>query len=132
MPEPRLALGAALVGVATCAIDVSDGLVADLGHICEESGVAARIAADAVPLSEPARRALTAGEATTADLVTGGDDYELLFCAPPSARAAIEALGHRLGLAVARIGTIERGEGVTIADADGQPLALHRAGYTHF
>ena len=132
LPEPRLALGAALVGVATCAIDVSDGLVADLGHICEESGVAARIAADAVPLSEPARRALAAGEATTADLVTGGDDYELLFCAPPSARGAIEALGQRLGLAVTRIGTIERGEGVTTADADGQPLALHRAGYTHF
>ena len=132
LPEPRLALGAALVGLATCAIDVSDGLVADLGHLCEESGVAARIGADAVPLSAAARRAVDGGEAAIADLVTGGDDYELLFCAPPAERGAIEALGHRLELAVSRIGTIEHGQGVTVVDADGQPLALGRAGYTHF
>ena len=132
LPKPRLALGAALVGVATCAIDISDGLVADLGHICEESGVAARIGANAVPLSEPARRALDADEATMADLVTGGDDYELLFCAPQPARGAVDALGRRLGLAVNRIGSIERGEGVTVMDARGLPLALGQAGYTHF
>ena len=132
LPEPRLALGAALVGVATCAIDVSDGLVADLGHLCEESGVAARINADAVPLSAAVRRAVDEGEAAIADLVTGGDDYELLFCAPPAERGAIEALGHRLELAVSRIGTIEHGQGVTVVDADGRPLALGRAGYTHF
>ena len=132
LPEPRLALGAALVGLATCAIDVSDGLVADLGHLCTESGVAARIEAEAVPLSEPARCALAAGEAAVADLVTGGDDYELLFCAPPSARGDIDALGHRLALALTRIGTIERGEGATVADADDRPLALKRAGYRHF
>ena len=132
LPEPRLALGAALVGVATCAIDVSDGLVADLGHLCEGSGVAARINADAVPLSAAARRAIDGGEAAIADLVTGGDDYELLFCAPLSKRDAIEAIGRRLELAVSRIGTIERGQGVTVVDADGQPLALGRAGYQHF
>ena len=132
LPEPRLALGAALVGLATCAIDVSDGLVADLGHLCEESGVAARINADAVPLSAAVRRVVDGGEAEIADLVTGGDDYELLFCAPPAERGAIEALGRRLELAVSRIGTIEHGQGVTVVDADGQPLALGRAGYTHF
>ena len=132
LPEPRLALGAALVGVATCAIDVSDGLVADLGHLCEESGVAARINADAVPLSAAARRAVDGGEAAIADLVTGGDDYELLFCAPPAERGAIEALGRRLELAVSRIGTIEHGQGVTVVDADGRPLALGRTGYQHF
>ena len=132
LPEPRLALGAALVGVATCAIDVSDGLVADLGHLCEESGVAARIGADAVPLSAAVRRAVDEGEAAIADLMTGGDDYELLFCAPPAERGAIEALGHRLELAVSRIGTIEHGQGVTVMDADGQPLALGRSGYQHF
>ena len=132
LPEPRLALGAALVGFATCAIDVSDGLVADLGHLCEESGVAARINADAVPLSAAARRAVDGGEAAIADLVTGGDDYELLFCAPPAERGAIEALGHRLELAVSRIGTIEHGQGVTVVDADGRPLALGRTGYQHF
>ncbi len=132
LPEPRLALGAALVGVATCAIDVSDGLVADLGHVCAESGVAARFAADAVPLSAAAKRAIDRGEAAIADLVTGGDDYELLFCAPPAERGAIEALGRRLELAVSRIGTIEHGQGVTVVDADGRPLALGRAGYQHF
>ena len=132
LPEPRLALGTALVGLATCAIDVSDGLVADLGHLCEESGVAARIGADAVPLSAAAKRAIDRGEAAIADLVTGGDDYELLFCAPPSERGAIEAIGRRLELAVSRIGTIEHGQGVTVVDADGQPLALGRTGYRHF
>ena len=132
LPEPRLALGAALVGLATCAIDVSDGLVADLGHISERSGVAARVRAEAVPLSGPARRALAAGEADIADLVTGGDDYELLFCAPSVQREAIDALGRRLGLALTRIGGIETGRGVTVSDADGQPLALARAGYRHF
>ena len=132
LPEPRLALGAALVGIATCAIDVSDGLVADLGHLCEGSGVAACINADAVPLSAAARRAVDGGEAAIADLVTGGDDYELLFCAPPAERGAIEALGRRLVLAVSRIGTIEHGQAVTVVDADGQPLALGRTGYQHF
>ena len=132
LPEPRLALGSALLGVATCAIDVSDGLVADLGHICAESGRAARVRADAVPLSEPAQRAIDAGEAAIADLATGGDDYELLFCARSSQREAIKALGQRLDLAVTRIGTIKRGQGVTVVDADGRPLALGRAGYSHF
>ena len=131
-PEPRLALGAALVGLATCAIDVSDGLVADLGHLCAESGVAARVAADAVPLSDPARHALAAGEADIADLVTGGDDYELLFCAPPSARSDIDALGRRLRLALTRIGAIEPGQGITVLGADGQPLLITQAGYQHF
>ena len=132
LPEPRLALGTALVGLATCAIDVSDGLVADLGHLCAESGVGAHVSADAVPLSDPARRALDRSEAAIGDLLTGGDDYELLFCAPPSARDDIEALGHRLDLPLTRIGLMERGQGVTVVDADGRPLPIARAGYQHF
>ncbi|MDE0388915.1 MAG: thiamine-phosphate kinase [Rhodospirillales bacterium] len=132
LPEPRLALGTALVGRATCAIDVSDGLVADLGHVCTESTVAARVEAEAVPLSDPARRALAAGVADIADLVTGGDDYELLFCAPAPARCDIDDLAGRLGLALTRIGAIEPGQGVTVAGSDGQPLALGRTGYQHF
>ena len=132
LPEPRLALGAALRGVATCAIDVSDGLVADLGHLCTESGVAARIAADTVPLSEPARRALAGGEAAIADFLTGGDDYEILFCAPPAERCTMEELGRRLDLPLTRFGAIERGQGVTVVDTDGQPLALGSGGYRHF
>ena len=132
LPAPRLALGAALVGVASAAIDVSDGLVADLGQLCTASGVAARIEADAVPLSAPARRALAEGEAGIADLVSGGDDYELLFCAVPSARSAIEVLSRGLELPLTRIGTIARGHGVVAVDAEGRPLPLARAGYRHF
>ena len=132
LPEPRLALGAALVGLASAAIDVSDGLVADLEHICRESGVAARIDAAALPLSPPARRALAGGEAGIADLVSGGDDYELLFCAPPAQRAAIDALARRLDLALTRIGRVERGQGVTLVADDGRPLPLARVGYRHF
>ena len=132
LPKPRLALGAGLMGRASAAIDVSDGLVADLGHVCRESGVEARIAADAVPLSPAARRALAGGETAVAALMTGGDDYELLFCAPPSERSAIDALGRRLALAVTRIGTIERGQGVAVLGADGGTLSLARTGYTHF
>ena len=132
LPEPRLALGAALVGLASCAIDVSDGLVADLGHLCAESGVAARIEADAVPLSDPAWHALAGDEAAIGDLITGGDDYELLFCAPSPTRSTVEALGRALGVAVTRIGATAAGQGVSVVDAEGQPLALGRAGYTHF
>ena len=135
-PEDRAALGAAPGaapgGLATCAIDVSDGLVADLGHLCAESGVAARLTADAVPLSGPARRALAGAEVEIAALVTGGDDYELLFCAPRPERGAVEALGRSLGLAVTRIGMTVPGQGVTVVGADGRPLPLSRAGYTHF
>ena len=132
LPEPRLALGTVLVGLATCAIDVSDGLVADLGHLCAESGVAARVRADAVPLSDPARRVVAEFDIEIADLLTGGDDYELLFCAPPSARGDIDALGRRLDLPLTRIGVMERGQSVTVVGTDGEPLALGRVGYTHF
>ena len=131
-PRPGSRSAAALVGVASAAIDVSDGLVADLGHLCTQSGVAARIAAESVPLSAAARRALAEPEVGFADLVSGGDDYELLFCAPPSARAALQALGRRLGLAVTRIGATGRGHGVVAVDAEGRPLPLARAGYRHF
>ena len=132
LPEPRLALGAALVDIASCAIDVSDGLVADLGHLCAESGVAARIEADAVPLSDPAQRALAGGEAAIADLITGGDDYELLFCAPPPTRSTVEALGRALGVAVTRIGATAAGQDVTVVDSEGRTLPLGRTGYRHF
>ena len=85
-----------------------------------------------MPLSAPARRALAEGEAGIADLVSGGDDYELLFCAVPSARSAIEVLGRGLELPLTRIGTIAQGQGVTVVGDDGRPLPLARAGYRHF
>ena len=127
-PRPRLALGRALRGLANAAIDVSDGLVADLTHICSTSGVAAEIDASLVPLSAVARGVPGAREAA----LTGGDDYELLFTAPAAQRAAVEALAPRIACALTRIGSVRAGEGVGVVEADGRPLPLPRRGWRHF
>lgn len=135
-PSPRLALGRALVGLAHAAIDVSDGLVADLGHICEASGVAAAIEADKVPLSPAAAAALRARPALRTEVLTGGDDYELVFTAPPALAGRLRALARRLDLPLTRIGRIvpARGRGpcVRVADAMGRLVPLARAGWRHF
>ena len=131
LPSPRLALGRALRGVASAALDVSDGLVADLAHLCAESGAAARVSAEAVPLSAAAARVLTSPEAGIEDLLAGGDDYELLFAAPPARRGAVAALGRTLDLPLARIGAVASGRGVSVLDAAGRPLPLERTGYRH-
>lgn len=131
-PEPRLALGLALRGLARAAIDVSDGLIADLGHIAEASGVGARIEAAEVPLSDAARAVLANQPARLTDCLSGGDDYELLFTLAPAERAALEHLTDELGIALAVIGRVEAEPGVRVIAADGTPLALAQAGYRHF
>jgi len=88
LPTPRVALGNALRGIVNAMADVSDGLVADLGHICEASGVAATIRADAIPLSDDARAALADGEVDSRRLLTSGDDYELVFAGFPGREQA--------------------------------------------
>lgn len=127
-PSPRLALGRALVGVATAAIDISDGLVADVGHVCRASGVAARLRAAAVPLSPAARARLRAAPGLLETALAGGDDYELAFTVPPARRAALAALP----APVTEIGVIEAGAGVAVIGEDGAPVPLARAGWTHF
>lgn len=131
-PEPRLALGPNLVGAASACLDVSDGLLADLGHIAEVSGV--RIAVDAanVPRS-PALRALW-GDGAEAILraVTAGDDYELAFTAPPGAEEAVQWAAARAGVAVTAIGRVEAGTGVVLLDAGGNEIAVPKPGWTHF
>ena len=127
-PEPRVALGRALVGVATAAIDVSDGLVADIGHLCRASGVGARLAAAAVPLSAAARARLRASPGLLETVLAGGDDYELAFTVPPARRAGLAALP----APVTEMGAIEGGAGVAVIGEDGAPLALARAGWRHF
>ena len=127
-PRPRLALGRALRGLANAAIDVSDGLVADLTHICSTSGVAAEIDASLVPLSAVARGVPGAREAA----LTGGDDYELLFTAPAARRAEVAALSAPCGVEVTRIGSIRQAPGLEVVDAAGQPVTVDRAGWTHF
>ncbi|MCR9219584.1 MAG: thiamine-phosphate kinase [Alphaproteobacteria bacterium] len=132
-PEPRLALGARLVGVARAALDVSDGLIADLAHLAEESGLAAEIAAPSVPLSEAAAEHLAGHPERFADLLTAGDDYELVFAAPPAARADIEAVALETATPVARIGRLLAGApgAVRALDKAGAVLPIDRTGYRH-
>lgn len=136
LPTARSALGAGLAGLASAAIDVSDGLVQDLGHIARESGVNIVINRDDIPLSRALNAAL--GEDQTLwDLVfAGGDDYELAFTAPPEATAEITGLANSTGTAATRIGAVEvpgaGGPEVRVLDADQQIVPVGRQGYRHF
>ena len=126
-PMPRLSLGLALRTCAHAAADVSDGLLADLGHIASRSGVAAVLQADAVPLSAALHTAL--GDAAALDCaLRGGDDYELCFTAAPERRQAVQALAADLALPLARIGVIAEGRGVHCEGDAG----AGRSGYRHF
>lgn len=131
LPQPRVALGQALLGVATGAIDISDGLVADVGHVAEASGVRAVIEWESVPLSSaagPNRQHPVVQQCALA----GGDDYELAFTAPSSARKVLGQLGAKLGLALTRVGHVEAGDGVIVLDKGGKPLVLPETGFDHF
>ena len=135
-PDPRVALGIALRGVASSAIDISDGLIADLGHICESSNVSAEVEVGRVPRSAILRRYLEE-PATQVALLSGGDDYELCFTAPRSRRAAVERAGKRSGVRVARIGRITRAKGgrqrlVRVLGRDNRAVKVERAGFVHF
>lgn len=131
-PTPRLALGQALRGIATAAIDISDGLLGDLGHILEQSACGAVIDIDALPL---AALLATGADASLAQrcLLAGGDDYELLFCAPPTQRATLAALSRTLALPLHRIGQLDAGPGrVLLRAGDGSLTPAAAAGFDHF
>ncbi|MEC9341334.1 MAG: AIR synthase-related protein, partial [Pseudomonadota bacterium] len=130
-PEPRCTLGRGLVGLASAAIDISDGLLADLGHLLRAGGVGARVERDRIPLS-PAVASRTGGEGTWRAVLAGGDDYELCFTAPSSARGRIAELARDLGEPVTRIGMIEAEPGLRLCDAAGLRLPLPGEGYDHF
>ncbi len=132
LPRPRVSLGRALSGLASAAADVSDGLVADLGHICAASGVAARIDRVRLPLGPAARAAIAAIPETVSAVLSGGDDYELVFTAPPEAAAEISAAAAKLDVPVAEIGSIVDGDGVKVIAEDGREIKLTSAGYRHF
>ena len=134
LPEPRLALGQALLreGLARSALDVSDGLAADLGHLLEASGVGAEIDLAAVPITSAAREALQLLGAPPQRLLAGGDDYELLFGAAASERQAVTALALRLGLDIARVGEARAEPGLVLRDASGAEVPLEQRGWTHF
>lgn len=124
-PDPRLALGAALRGIATACLDISDGLAQDLGHLLRASGVGADLELERLPRSV----ALAAIDPAFADILalTSGDDYELLFTAPAASRATIDALAPRC----TRIGSMTAGKGLRLLRA-GVPVELPLAGFTHF
>jgi thiamine-monophosphate kinase len=132
-PTPKVAVGALLARerLATAMIDVSDGLIQDLGHICKVSKIGAVLWEEKLPLS-PAYRALCGKEGTRPAL-TGGEDYELLFCAPPRNRSRIAKLQHGADLVMTRIGTcVSAREGITVFDSAGKPLSIRAKGHDHF
>ncbi|MFM7417598.1 MAG: thiamine-phosphate kinase, partial [Alphaproteobacteria bacterium] len=132
LPEPRLALGQALRGVARAAMDVSDGLVQDMGHLCRAAGCGAEIIADALPLSAAASAALARDAALLPLLLTGGDDYELLFAAAPGDAAAVQAASATAGVAVTRLGRFVTGDAVVVRDGSGAAITLPQGGWSHF
>jgi thiamine-monophosphate kinase len=127
LPTPRNAL--ALAGIASAAMDVSDGLIQELEHLARASGVAITVRAMDVPLSPQAEKFRD----RLPQLLSGGDDYELLFTLPPAREAALLAATKRAGVPVTRIGWCEAGEaGVTLLDQTGAPMAIAATGWSHF
>ena len=127
LPRPRL--GLALHGIASAGMDVSDGLVQDLGHLCRLAGLGAQIEAPLVPLS-PA--AAAAGPDWLGTCLTGGDDYELLLAVPRGHGNALQDIALGAGVQVTRIGVFVTGGGVAVLDRHGTRIPLDRAGWSHF
>jgi thiamine-monophosphate kinase len=129
-PAPRVALGQALRGVATSAIDVSDGLLGDLAHILRRSNVGATVEADAAPRSAVLRaQPLTLQRECT---LAGGDDYELVFTAAPGDAARVHERAQAAGVAATRIGRIEAAPGLRLVDSAGRAIANDFASFDHF
>lgn len=134
-PMPRVALGLALRKIAHAAIDISDGLLADLGHICERSGVIAVIEFERLPASTVVTRYLER-PTTRAGLLAGGDDYELCFTAEPARHQTILGIARRIGLPLTCIGTVRRARrgmpAVTVLARDGRSMTVKHRGFDHF
>lgn len=130
-PEPRLAEGVALRGVASAAIDISDGLAQDLGHILERSGVGARLEVERLPLSLALAASLD-WDAAIVTALASGDDYELCFTVPPARVAWLESVARGWECRCTRIGVITAEPGLRLVRADGSAFRLERLGYDHF
>jgi thiamine-monophosphate kinase len=132
VPDPRTELGPLLSGIAHAMIDISDGLLADLGHICETSHAGASVELASLPASPAAQAIAEEDPGIRPRLAVAGDDYELLFTAAVESTAAIAALASQLGIPVTIVGKIEPGAGVRLVGAGGQMIPIEQTGYRHF
>jgi thiamine-monophosphate kinase len=130
LPTPRIELGQAIRALATSCLDISDGLLQDAGHIASASHVALSIESEAIPLSDAALE-LMQQDILFMDLITGGDDYELLFTAPADASAQLMAIANQTGIPITRIGSVQPGSGVTLVDKAGMPIPFTKGGWQH-
>jgi thiamine-monophosphate kinase len=129
-PTPRVALGLGLRGIAHAAIDISDGLVGDLGHVLKRSNLGATLDVDALPAGPAlSQQAL---DIRRRFALAGGDDYELCFTAPAGRRDAVSAAARAAGVAVTRVGRIESASGLRLIDGHGAPLELSLTSFDHF
>lgn len=131
LPSARISFGQALQDIASACADISDGLVADAEHIALASDVGVDIQCEDIPLSPAAKKLCDQHVATIEQLITAGDDYELLVTVPPEKRQALHALSKQLNLPTTLIGKITKGQGVKVFQA-GQPVLLQQTGYRHF
>lgn len=131
-PEPRLALAPALLAHARAAMDLSDGLMKDLGRMASASGVAARIEVSRLPLSPAARYVCDLEPSAMRRVLAGGDDYEVLAAVAPADAQVFAAAAHAMGVEVSHIGAFRDGCSVTAVDGTGAPVALHETGFDHF
>jgi thiamine-monophosphate kinase len=131
LPQPRTGLGPRLIGIANATADVSDGLLADVGHVAEASRLAAHVERERVPMSGAARRAVKSDPSLWANVLGGGDDYELVIAIPPRKRAALQVVARAAGVNLTRIGEFRSGKGVRLT-VGGRETRVTRKGYVHF
>ena len=131
LPVARVDLGQRLVGLANSAIDISDGLLADLGHILERSNVAATISLEDVNCSVILKKYFSQPQVINC-MLAGGDDYELCFTVPKERRSKIDKISQETGISLTRIGKIIMGEGLVVLDSTEKPIMLETTGYDHF
>ena len=132
LPRPRVAFGPALRGVASAALDVSDGLVADIAQLVKASGVGAVLGLNRIPLSPAAQAFAGIDPERLIELATAGDDYEILFSIAPDKTGPLIATAQALGVPVSEIGAVVPGEGMKVVNLDGHEVTVARPGFRHF
>tara|TARA_Y100001934_G_scaffold137083_1_gene165419 strand:+ start:392 stop:1318 length:927 start_codon:yes stop_codon:yes gene_type:complete len=131
IPRPRVELGLALGGLASAAMDISDGLFQDLNHLCGASSVGGLVHANKIPLSKEVSNFVNQNKFSIEQVITGGDDYELIFTAPVPKEKSILNLARLTNTRITRIGTVQSGRGGSILDKNGDFIAVSKGGYSH-